>query len=184
MGFAQTQGLRLNCFITINASDTDCGPERWLSGLEYVRDQAAKWFAYHARRSSTAYMAVWVIESPRGRTHLHWLMRLPEGLWPRFEVMLRKWVCRGLGIPKDDAIHMRGADGNAINYLLKGQAPEHVPNPRWRGSQGGVKGKRCGVSQALGPAARQAAGWPGPVSLSPQAVPLSDLDDATTSPGP
>lgn len=158
--FARAQGLSLNCFVTIKASDTDCDPDRWLGGLEYVRDQAAKWLAYQAGCSFMPYAAVWAIESPRGRTHLHWLLHLPEALWARFEAMLRKWVYRGLGVPQSGVIHMRVADGNAINYLLKGQAPEHVPNPRWRGSQGGVKGKRCGMSQSLGPSARRSAGWP------------------------
>lgn len=160
MQFARAQGLTLNCFVTINAFGTDCDLDRALTGLEYVRDQAAKWFAYHSCRTLTPYAAVWVMENPNSRLHLHWLLHLPEGLWLAFEAMLHKWVRRGLGVPEPDAIHMADADGNAINYILKGQAPGYVSNPRWRSIQGPVWGKRCGMSQSLGPAAREKAASP------------------------
>ena len=105
---------------------------------------------------------VWMIEDKSGHTHVHWLVYVPARLRKAFEAKLFSWVASVAG-----TVHCPASAINTKNiygprglglYLLKGMEPRlarffHViPKP-----QGIVYGKRCGISESLGPAARRRA---------------------------
>jgi hypothetical protein len=118
-------------------------------------------------RHGVPWAGVWVrgCKAQTDITHDHLLFHLPPGLCTasalqQLEVAIIRLVDRhGHGITDRRAVeltlYLNGADGR---YLLKGGGREvweryGLPSS-WRRMQGRIYGKRCGVTQNLGQAAR------------------------------
>jgi hypothetical protein len=171
--FAERQGRLLNILVTFNLDHTTCPPEHVSAAFKKLRkDRFARWLGYRAGKrpqyGSATY--VWVIENSGGDTHVHWAVHIPKPLRAQFKAKLRPWLTDVAGVIEceQSAIHTEpigGARGLG-KYMMKGidrrcARMNYVrPSP-----QGVVCGKRCGISESLGPTARkrtqeQHAAWP------------------------
>lgn len=162
--FAEALGRPLNLFVTINFAHTACRPEAVSAAFERLRDNHfTRWLRYVSRRGKGGGYGpptyVWVLENDAGYAHIHWMVHVPAALRKRFETKVVEWVARVAGpircVPSAISLEEVTGSGGLGRYLMKGinpHVPKHFhvrPDP-----QGVVHGKRCGVSECLGPAAR------------------------------
>lgn len=168
VGYAAQIGVPLNRFLTISWYVAGL-PGQVLDAQREVLQLASKWLAYHG--VTPAY--VWVIENgPRLRYHSHIFLHVPKHLARRFRnPMVNRWVKRtGADPTTRGAIRMKrdryerddyhASTRHLIRYFLKGidlEAAQLLGIDVDYESAGFVTGKRCGVSQNLGLAARERA---------------------------
>jgi hypothetical protein len=160
--FAKSIGVPLVAHLTIHWSGTDAWDDPDGTRFAKVREGLAKVL----NRRSIPVAWVWCRECKKHTdiVHSHLLFHLPaEYRFGRkldeLTVALERLVARhGGGIWSEYAVKLkvwRDPDGL---YLLKGGGPEvwrlFRIKKKWREAQGVIYGKRCGVSQNLGPAAR------------------------------
>lgn len=162
-GFAAAIGRPLNTHVTLNFAHTDAQAERVSKLFERLRDNHfTRWLRYLCQRDLRSDYApptyTWVVENSGGHTHVHWAVHLPKDLQAAFQVKLRDWLARVAGDYLESAIKVGsiyGAGGLAA-YCMKGLHPSCAAKYQIRHKpQGLVYGKRCGVSENLGPAARK-----------------------------
>ncbi|MCR6629364.1 MAG: hypothetical protein NVV74_04530 [Magnetospirillum sp.] len=161
----------LNRFITIHCEAAGIGMSRVHRFRSSFLKHAGDWLYLN----NVPFCHLWVLENPSsGGLNLHILMHVPPTLAAQFARRQRGWLkaagakCRAKVIlskwigPRDwdyPLPYVRAFTG-VVLYLLKGASPEtcemlsvgdvtllHV-------DQGVVHGKRCGVSETLGPKAR------------------------------
>ncbi len=169
--FAQQTGRTLNKFVTIHWALADGGGDpRQRFGL--VQERARHWL----KRRGHELAWVWTHEHATSKQfHTHIAAHIPHGLVAPFERKLADWIGGNLA---DGLLHLRPFDyAGGLPYLLKDTDPDDRADLaldqrrlrafRRRRSTRKIEGKRCGVSQALGPAARSR--WQ-MVSLAPTAV--------------
>jgi len=167
--FADEIGRPLDTLVTINYGLTYTHDEAMTAAFRrLIKSFFAKWFTRHqahhagADRSPTY---VWVAEGRPGHHGVHWLVYLPYDLKPAFERELARWIEKTAGALIDPkAVHVEHAwrPVGAAGYMLKGLRPAHARRYKIEAVfQGEVFGKRCAVSENLGPTAirryRQAA---------------------------
>jgi len=163
VAFASELGFHLRAHLTVMWSLTMAFDDNEGKRAALVREGLKK--VLHRRQVPWA--GVWVREckAPTDVTHAHLLFHLPPALCTGTALqdlefaILRLVGLHGDGVTHRDAvkltIYLNGADGR---YLLKGGGREvweryGLPSS-WRHMQGRIYGKRCGVTQNLGPAAR------------------------------
>jgi len=165
--FAREIGTSLNAHATIHWAGTKVGDDPDGRLFAKVREGFDKWLKRHGFLGGLT--AIWVRERLSGGSaevvHCHMLFHLSR---PFTYGRKRIEVEREL-----EALIDRHGDGNYADYtlkltfppnpngvyLLKGGGPDvwrrfAMPKP-WRKSQGLVKGKRCGTTENIGPAARR-----------------------------
>ena len=161
--FAERAGRPLNFFVTINLGHTACEADNASKVFERLRDNHyTKWLRDIARRrdqpSWLPAFYVWSIEDKPGHPNIHWLIHKPVGLRSLFESKLHVWLERLAG-PLNNSqtpilIKPATTPTGVAKYLSKGINPRYAKlfriNPI---PQGIIKGKRAGISAALGPAA-------------------------------
>lgn len=154
-------GKPLNQFVSINYGLTGCNEEDMVAAFRrLLKSFFVKWHTRHPRVSASADPAaayVWTAEGLPGRHGVHWLVHVPPALVPEFKSALWRWLERTAGpIIDKDALDVRPAwsAGQAKDYMLKGLPERHARRfkIKWA-SQGVVYGKRCGISENLGPKA-------------------------------
>jgi hypothetical protein len=150
--FANNIGKPLNQFVTIHWYKAD-GAADASPRFARFRECAQKWLY----RKGVPLTCCWVLESPKGEIHSHMAIHLPPKLLASFTAMLPVWV-GGNDIPGMIDVGPITTNGWR-QYVLKGIGPAgwdkfNIPH-RHRNSQGRIKGKRCGTSQNIGPAARK-----------------------------
>ena len=173
-GFAVCAGLPFNRMVTIHWEAARVADDLKATGrfLKLARD----WVRCHG-----GVMAfLWVRENgPVKGRHVHILMHLPPDLARAFNRCQRRWLRACGAIWRAGVLLSRpvgrslshamtgGADyeanlTDALGYLLKGaDGPARKALRIRRCESGGeVVGKRCGVSQNIGPAARRNTGEP------------------------
>lgn len=187
--FARRTGRPLNYFVTLNLGHSACDIDHASETFSRLRNSHfTKWLRDVSRRERQpgwwpAYF-VWSIEDKPGHPNVHWLVHLPIALRARFEAKLHVWLNRLAG-PLDStqkAIHIIPAPTpmGAAKYLSKAIDPRHAKLFKIRAvPQGIIKGKRAGISAALGPAAIRRATL---VKLTPINSP-NDLDQKHSSRG-
>jgi hypothetical protein len=163
VSFADEMGRPLNTFVTLNLHHTPCPPEAVSAAFERLRDNHfTRWLRHRSKTSRGGFgppAYVWCVENASGHTHVHWLVHVPKPLRRAFEERLPRWVEAVAGAVHSaaNAIHVEPADrpSGLARYMMKGIHPgvakfykiDHV-------AQGRVQGKRCGISESLGPAAQ------------------------------
>jgi hypothetical protein len=163
--FAEQQGRPLNILVTFNLDHTTCPPERVSAAFKELRkNRFTRWLGYRAGKRPHYGPAtyVWVIENSGGDTHVHWAVHIPTPLRAAFRAKLRDWLTDMAGVIECEpsAIHAEPIYAALVlgRYMMKGIDPRFArmnyvrPVP-----QGIVCGKRCGISESLGPAARKRA---------------------------
>jgi hypothetical protein len=161
VSFAGEIGRPLDTFITINFGLTMTNEEQMVAAFRrLVKSFFGKWFTRHPAHRTAAERALtyaWVAEGRKGHHGIHWLVYIPQDLKTEFALLLQQWIERTAGpIIDPAAIQVKFAwrPAGAAKYMLKGLKPHHArrfgiePSP-----QGEVFGKRCGVSENLGPTA-------------------------------
>ena len=159
--FAKSVGLPLVAHLTIYWSLTDASDDPEGKLFAKFREGLSKWL--YRRRIEFA--SAWARENPGGDVeHCHLLFHLPEE-WCRGakKLQLEAELYRLIKHQAGDYSHERvikleiwpSPDGK---YLLKGGGPKVWKLFRLRKDhrrlQGIIQGKRCGVTQNMGPAAR------------------------------
>jgi hypothetical protein len=163
VAFATEIGLPLRAHATVMWSLTMAFNDHEGKRAARVREGLKKVL----QRRRVPWAGVWVREckAQTDITHDHLLFHLPPELCTvstrqQLEATIMRLVGRhGDGVTHgravDLTIYLHGADGR---YLLKGGGrvvwEEYRLPSSWRRMQGRIYGKRCGVTQNLGPAAR------------------------------
>jgi len=153
VNFADVSGLKLNTTVNIHWSLVDgCSdPRKRQAGLI---EKARHWLN-HRKIPLTC---VWVLEHATGKKlHSHMALHVPKGRGAEFKRQLVRWV--GPSFPKALDVG-RVNDRGWFNYMIKdvepafyGQLGIHPANRKGRSIQP-IVGKRVGVSQNIGQAAR------------------------------
>ncbi|MFN3815160.1 hypothetical protein [Brevundimonas sp.] len=168
--YAKRAGIPLNRFTTVHWQEARVADD--LGALAQFLKLAGDWV--RSRGGRLAY--VWVRENgPRKGAHVHILLHLPPDLARAFNGRQRGWLkaCgaqsrKGVLLSRPIGRSLRhgvagGGDyqtnlGETLDYVLKGA--DHRARSRLgvrRCEAGGeIIGKRCGVSQNIGPGARRA----------------------------
>jgi hypothetical protein len=159
--FATERGTPLNHMVTLNYGLTHGTEEAMTRAFRrLLKSFFVKWFTRHRVMSDVLDRSapyVWVAEGRPGHHGIHWLVHIPPGMFADFDERLPRWLDRTVGpVLAPTAIHVAPAFNprGAGDYMLKGLAPGHARRFRVKHSfQGDVYGKRCGVSENLGPTA-------------------------------
>jgi hypothetical protein len=157
--FAGSLGFPLEYHLTVHWPDDD------VKNHEFLLRKIAEWQRYHVGQPVFA----WVRETKNGH-HSHILLHIPRHLANRFRKKARQWLKKAFGLrrlPKgtlsttkiwklgDPTVNIR----NRVRYILKGADGDTRLFIGCKKSEPGfIKGKRAGVSQGLGEAARRKAG--------------------------
>jgi hypothetical protein len=162
--FAKLIDLPLVAHLTIHWSLTDVGDDSDGKLFGKVREGLDKWLHRHG----IVFAGAWARErQSRGQSdvvHCHLLFHLPVGfragkkLRQVEEAILRLVERHGCGVWGDNAIDLRLHDNPDGKYLIKGGGSKVWKRFRLRKehrrSQGFICGKRCGVTENIGTAAR------------------------------
>jgi hypothetical protein len=176
VSFAKSIGLPLVAHLTIHWSLTDIGDDPEGKLFAKVREGLHKWLDRHG----IVFAAAWARERQcRGQSdveHCHLLFHLPveyrsgKRLARINGAILRLVRLHGDGIFHENAIDIRIHSDPDGKYLIKGGGPKVWKKFRLRKEhrrlQGNIHGKRCGVTENIGPAARNRA------ANSPTRVPV------------
>ena len=164
--FARDVGTPLNAHATIHWAGTKAGDDPNGRLFAKVREGFDKWLTRQGIANGLT--AIWVRERLSGGSaevvHCHMLFHLPHPFIRGKRLIQVQWAL--------DRLIDRHADGNYAPftlkltfppdpdgiYLVKGGGPDvwctfGVPR-RWRKRQGVIQGKRCGVTENIGAAAR------------------------------
>jgi hypothetical protein len=163
--FAKLINLPLVAHLTIHWSLTDVADDPDGKLFAKVREGLDKWLERHC----VEFAGVWARERQAGGqsdvVHCHLLFHLPveyrtgKKLHQVEEAILRLVNRHGCGVWGDNAIDLRLHNNPDGKYLIKGGG-----HPVWkhfrlrkehRRLQGLIHGKRCGVTENIGPAARR-----------------------------
>ena len=175
--FAFEIGTPLNGFLTINCDNTKIDEAHVHAFITDFLRRAGEWLSFQKGDPPRSY--VWVLEKPpsTGVLNLHILIHIPLNRTRRVQHQLRSWLERSGGTWKEDengaTVELKPVrDGgynvynhiqdycyavnNRARYMLKG-AKESICEviPHQFVHQGHITGKRCGVSESLGLAARR-----------------------------
>ena len=161
--FAKLIGLPLVAHLTIHWAYTNVGDDPDGKRFAKVREGLAKWL----RRHGIVFAAAWCIERmSRGQAevvHCHLLFHLPVEYRAKRKLQIEAAIYRlikrhGRGYWAEEVIDLRIHDNPDGKYLIKGGGREVWKLFRLRKEhrrlQGIIFGKRCGVTQNIGPAAR------------------------------
>lgn len=153
VNFADVSGLRLNTTVNVHWGLVDgCSdPRKRLAGLI---EKARHWLSHR----KIPWTCVWVLEHATGRAlHTHMAIYLPKGRRAEFKRQLVRWV--GHGLP--EALNVGQVnDRGWFGYMLKDVDPVYYSElgilRRYRKGRSirPIVGKRVGVSQNIGQAAR------------------------------
>jgi hypothetical protein len=169
--FAEQTGRPLNRFVTVHWGLANGGGVH-RKRLALLLERARHFLA----RNGASLACVWSHEHDRSKSlHSHILFHVPHGLGAAFERNLPRWIGGG----DDGYLDIRQPnDAGILGYILKDADPVdyaqlgiHRANRRKRSSRQ-IEGKRCGVSQNLGPTARSR--WVSPAAeTAPQLATLA-----------
>jgi hypothetical protein len=164
--FAKLVGLPLVAHLTIHWAYTNVGDDPDGRRFAKVREGLAKWL----RRHGIVFAAAWCIERmSRGQAevvHCHLLFHLPPEYRARRLLQVEAAIFRlverhGGGYWADEVIKLTVWPNPDGKYLIKGGGPKVWKQFRLRKEhrrlQGIIHGKRCGVTQNIGAAARRLA---------------------------
>jgi hypothetical protein len=168
---SQVIGLPLNRMVTVHWQSAGITLESMAKATGHFIDLLSKAIMRHGGRTAW----IWVHENGSGKGgHCHLLVHVPPDLAELISRSQRSWLRRITGKPYksrvilskpiggrlrletgNPALHAHNLD-TALGYLLKGADPEMADRLELtRQEPGGhVIGKRCGVSQNIGPKAR------------------------------
>lgn len=161
VSFAGEIGRPLDTLVTINYGLTYTDERDMTAAFRrLIKSFYGKWFARHPAHRMIADKAptyVWVAEGRPGHHGIHWLVYLPFDLKAEFERQLPRWIQKTAGDLLDTkAVQVQHAwrPAGAAEYMLKGLRPSHAKRYKIKAVfQGDVYGKRCAVSENLGPTA-------------------------------
>lgn len=155
-------GRPFNTFVTVSLWQLGLGPEDASQFFQEVRERHfQRWSGYtprgeiEPRNGKPTY--AWVIEAPRGRAHVHWMLHVRPGQEHVFEHVLERWIMRRMKIATVPAgiieiIPIDNPEGLKL-YFAKGLDPHLARLWRIRPVESGlVHGRRAGTSRNLGPA--------------------------------
>jgi hypothetical protein len=159
--FAAQIGRPLNRFVTIHWALADGGgdPRKRFARL---MELARKWCA----QRQFPLCLVYAHEHDRSQTlHTHFLVHMPAGLAAAFDRMLERWIGGAVDTGSGGSVLVSKPGDDGLRwYITKDIEPVSyadlgIPQPLRRRyaakrSTRPISGKRCGVSQAIGPAAR------------------------------
>ena len=165
--FAKLSGLPLVAHLSIHWSLTDVGDDPNGELFARFREGLNKWF----NRRGIVFAAAWARERQAGGqsdvVHCHLLFHLPveyrtgKKLLEVGDAISRLVERHGRGILHEKAIDLRVHDNPDGKYLIKGGGRKiwkrFQLRKEHRRLQGTIHGKRCGVTQNIGPAARRLA---------------------------
>ena len=165
--FAKSIGLPLVAHLTIHWSLTDIGDDHDGKLFAKVREGLDKWLG----RRDVVFAGAWVRERQcRGQSdveHCHLLFHLPverrtgKKVAQVKDAILRLVELHGRGMTDERAIHLTIWPDPDGKYLIKGGGTKVWKRFRLRKEhrrlQGLIHGKRCGVTENIGPAIRK--GW-------------------------
>jgi hypothetical protein len=161
--FAKLIDLPLVAHLTIHWAYTNVGDDPDGKRFAKFREGLAKWL----RRHGIVFAAAWCIERmSRGQAevvHCHLLFHLPVEYRAKRKLQIEAAIYRlikrhGRGYWAEEVIDLRIHDNPDGKYLIKGGGRRVWKLFRLRKEhrrlQGIIFGKRCGVTQNIGPAAR------------------------------
>lgn len=163
--FAQKIGRPLDTLVSINYGLTFTNEEDMTAAFRrLLKSFFGKWFVRHpmhrrSRRGAAdrALTYVWVAEGRAGHHGIHWLVYIPSDMKAAFARELPRWLEKTAGSllePKAVRIDIAWRPQGAADYMLKGLHPAHARRFGVKHRfQGVVFGKRCAVSENLGPKA-------------------------------
>ena len=167
VAFAKSVGLPLVAHLTIHWSLTDIGDDPDGKLFAKLREGLHKWLD----RQGIVFAAAWARERQcRGQSdveHCHLLFHLPvkytsgKGRAEVNDAILRLVELHGRGITHDSVVKLTLWPNPDGKYLIKGGGRKVWKKFRLRKEhrrlQGLIHGKRCGVTENIGPAIRK--GW-------------------------
>ena len=155
---AESKGLTLNTFVSLNFSLTDCPAPETDTSFQKLRTIFTKWVTRPPKDNNSPKAPptfVWVIENQCECLNAHWLVHVPAGRLCEFRAKLSTWLERAAGqVFSDKAIDIRPAQHPTRigKYMLKGMYPslarDFAIRPEY---QGWVTGRRIGHSKNIGP---------------------------------
>lgn len=179
---AEVIGLPLNRHITINFDKADL-PSHWPAqeAISAFLKLAGEWLKCRKEYNPTEVAWAWVREVGRyGHDenigeHVHMAIHVPDTLSKAFEAMAEgSWLAKAGMKPSEGAIEITTAHRTMkarkglLRYFMKGLDPNErttfgaeaeKPLPKWLDVvpkyQGEIWGRRCSLSQSLGPKARR-----------------------------
>jgi hypothetical protein len=163
--YADTIGLPLNRFVTINLTLAACTEERAVRTFrKLLNERFCPWLRRtHNNDNEAVPTHVWTVEAAGGQIAAHWLVHVPKRLRASFPKMVAAWLGSVSGSkPPPEAVEVKPIHNliGVKRYILKGT---DAPWARHLGvmpiDQGEVIGKRSGFSRNLGPTARKAGGY-------------------------
>jgi hypothetical protein len=160
--FARHLGLQVCFLVTIAWAMTEAGDDHDGHLFEMVREGLSKVF----RRRGVPFRALWVRERGMGgrATAEHAHLCIFVSATDKLSVKQLSEACSRLvqrhgGAGHPNSVHVQAHRNGDIRYLLKGSSPETQARLKikqeWRVPQGEIRGKRSGVTECLGPAARR-----------------------------
>jgi hypothetical protein len=162
--FAKSVGVPLVAHLTIHWSLTDIGDDPDGVLFAKAREGLSKWLL----RRGVNFAAAWARERQAGGQsdveHCHLLFHLPTRFRSgskllQVEAAIARLVRLHAGdLTHEKAVDVRVHDNPDGKYLLKGGGPKVWKRfglrKEHRRLQGRIRGKRCGVTENIGPAAR------------------------------
>lgn len=155
---AESIGLPLNLFVSINFALTSCPEDRVSLDFQRVRAAFGKWVTRPHKKDAIHKAPptyVWVIENQAGCLNAHWLVHVPRARQKEFRQLLTKWLENATGEIYDTrAIDIKLARKvkGVGRYMLKGMHPAMARNFAIEHEyQGWVTGRRIGHSKNIGP---------------------------------
>lgn len=165
--FAAYLGRPLNIYITINFDDESSDHSGAI--FRAIRHKFRDWLNRRTKKlygAALSPMYVYTHENPDGHAHCNWVLHVPPELQAEFDTKREKWIARAHKNVRHYDVKAKPVDPTTAKslakYIIKGIDARFVAYLHlhaYAAPQGRVWGRRAGTSEAIGRAARKAAGF-------------------------
>ncbi len=173
--YARSISAPMNLMVTLNFSALMLEGSDAENRFVEVRKRVIRAWKYRQSKSGDLPDLRWVFvhESPGGKSHVHWLVNVPEHAQEMFRFLVESRAEKVLGrIPSHDSIHFMDINNPSemMKYLAKGVQPifKSYFHLKRVSDQGLVSSRRVQTSRNVSATARAMAGWS---SKKPRNVP-------------
>ncbi len=164
--YARAISAPFNLMVTLNFTALVLEGSEAENRFVEIRKRVIRAWKYRQSKSGDLPDLRWVFvhESPGGKSHVHWLVYVPEDAQEVFRFLVESRAYKVLGqMPPQDSINFMDINNPSkmMKYLAKGVQPMfrdyfHLKNVS---DQGLVTSRRVQTSRNVGAAARALAGW-------------------------
>lgn len=165
--YAAYIGCPLNNYITINFDAESA--DRSGAIFRAIRHKCRDWFNRRTKQlygTARPLMYVCTHENPDGHAHCNWVLHIPPELQIEYDRKRLKWIERAHKNVRRYDVKAVSVDPKTAKslakYIIKGIDARYIGYlhlQAYAAPQGRIWGRRAGTSEAIGRAARQAAGF-------------------------